>query len=64
MSESVFGGILESEEFGNSNGDHEDLEIFVLLILHLEKDYNWSQRYLCYSVYRKQSSLFIKPLKI
>jgi len=36
MSEQVFGGTLKSEEFGNSNGNHEDLEIFVLLALHLE----------------------------
>lgn len=48
MSELVFGGILESEEFGNSNGDHEDLEIFDLLTLHLETDCNWSQCYLYY----------------
>lgn len=36
MSEQVFGGIFKSEEFGNCNGNHEDLGIFVLLPLHLE----------------------------
>lgn len=36
MSEQVLAGILESEEFGNSNGNDEDLGMFVLLTLHLE----------------------------
>lgn len=33
MSEGI-GGILKSDEFGNSNANHEKLEMFVLLTLH------------------------------
>lgn len=36
MSEQVFRGILESEELGNSNRDHEDLGTLVLLTLYLK----------------------------
>lgn len=34
MSEEVIGGILKNEEFGESNANHEELEMFVLLTLH------------------------------
>lgn len=34
MSEEVIEGVLKSDEFGNSNANHEELEMFVLLTLH------------------------------
>lgn len=35
MSEEVIGGILNSDEFGSSNANHEVLEMFVLQTFNL-----------------------------